>query len=213
MRELAARLTDWSGPDISVALSLVAGESGMLPPEEDAVARAIPKRRAEFAAGRRAAREALKAAGLPQTAILQGDNRAPIWPEGAIGSITHHEGLAVAAVAQTRRIKRLGIDLAEANDFPEKLRKQILKTAAERAQTDLEARVSFSAKESVFKAFFPDVRAYFGFDAVEVRPDLHQGTFTARFTRDLGPVAAGAMHHGKVLIDEACLFTLLADPA
>lgn len=210
MEGLEARLNDWAGPDISVALSIVAGEDGLLGPEPEAVARAIPKRRAEFAAGRRAARQALKAARLPENAIPQGEHRAPIWPPGTIGSISHHDGLAVACVASTDRVSRLGIDLADDSAFPARLRDQVLKTSAEQAQSGIGARINFSAKESVFKAFFPDVGAYFGFGAAEVLPDLEHETFIARLLRDLGPVPAGGTFAGQFLMEGNRLFTLLA---
>ncbi|MEM7718541.1 MAG: 4'-phosphopantetheinyl transferase superfamily protein [Pseudomonadota bacterium] len=207
---LETRLNVWVGPDIQVALSIVGNEDGMLSPEVDAIAHAIPKRRAEFAAGRRAARQALRAAGLPEAAIPQGRKRAPVWPHGTIGSISHDNGLAAACVASTGTVRRLGIDLADATAFPNRIRSQILKTPAEQSQSDIEALVTFSAKESVFKALFPDVGEYFWFDAVEVLPDLTRGTFSVRLCRDLGGHPAGMRLTGYTLRDGDRVFTLVA---
>ena len=66
---LVTRLSALVGPDVAIASSEVGSEDGLLAPEHDAIANAIPKRRAEFAAGRRAARYALASAGRASTAI------------------------------------------------------------------------------------------------------------------------------------------------
>lgn len=188
----------------------MAGEDGLIEPEPNAVTRAVPKRRAEFAAGRRAARDALRAAGLPMVAVPQGERRAPRWPEGVIGSITHDAGLALACIARSKHVARLGIDLAEATDFPDHLRKEILRTPSEDRLSGLEARIAFSAKETVFKAFYPEVQTYFGFDAVEVMPRLAENSFIIRLRRPLGACPEDAEFKGAVTILEKRLVTVLA---
>ena len=82
------------GPDAGVGYAAIEGTHGLLPEEAPAIARAIPKRQAEFAAGRRAARAALTTLGHPAQAIPVGDRRAPIWPQGTVGAITHDQGHA-----------------------------------------------------------------------------------------------------------------------
>ena len=198
--------------EMTIGVAEVTDDAGLLDPEPDAVTRAIPKRRAEFAAGRRAARLALEVAALPVVAIPQGAKRAPVWPDGVVGSITHDGDLAVACVAPTSRIKRIGIDLAEARDFPEHLRSQILLTPDEQQQNGLEARISFSAKETVFKAFFPEVGSYFGFDAVEVAPSLTAETFDVTLRRPLGRFQTGFKCRGGIVFLEDHLVTWLASP-
>lgn len=209
---LLACLQDMAGQHIRATLSPVTGDMAVLPDEQTAIAKAIPKRRAEFAAGRRAARGALAELGLGPTAIPQGLHRCPIWPTGVVGSISHDNGLAAAVVAKSDVVHRLGIDLADASGFPDHLRSQILHSASERLQSDIEARISFSAKECVFKAFYRDVEAYFGFDAVEVSPDLSRGIFDVVLTRGLGPVPVGSRFQGRCAILDKRLITLLADP-
>ncbi len=175
----------------------VTDDDGLLGTEAEAIAKAIPKRRAEFAAGRRAARAALEAAGWPHSALPQGQSRGPVWPPGIAGSISHDAGFAIAAVAQRSKIARLGIDLAEASDFPDHLRPRILTTPAERAQSGRDARVTFSAKECVFKALYEDVGQHFGFGAVEVQPALDAGTFKVTVREPLGPYASGTVFTGR----------------
>jgi 4'-phosphopantetheinyl transferase EntD len=51
-------------------------------------------------------------------------------------------------------------------------------------------RVLFSAKESVYKAWFPLMRCWLGFEEACVSIDPADGTFTARLLVD-GPVLGG----------------------
>jgi len=210
---LVTRLSALVGPDVAIASSEVGSEDGLLAPEHDAIAKAIPKRRAEFAAGRRAARRALASAGRASTAIPMGKDRAPIWPTGMVGSITHDNGLALACAAPVNSITRLGIDLAEASAFPDHLRDRILCSKAEKTVSGQDARLIFSAKEAVFKAFYPDVGGYFGFEAVEITPDIAAERFKVRLLRDLGRVESGTSFNGTALISDNRLVTLLAIPA
>lgn len=142
-----------------------------------------------------------------------GEGRAPIWPTGTVGSITHDTGLALACVAPVNRITHLGIDLTEAAAFPNHLRERILCSKAEKAASGQEARLIFSAKEAVFKAFYPDVGGYFGFEAVEITPDIAAERFKVHLLRDLGRVESGTSFDGTALISDSRLVTLLAVPA
>lgn len=81
----------------------VAGVQVALP---DDLTTAVPKRRSEFLAGRLCAAVALRGAGLPEHVGRNG--RAPIWPVGGVGSITHSRSRAIAAVS--RSLSGLGLD-------------------------------------------------------------------------------------------------------
>lgn len=72
----------------------------------DDLTSAVPKRRSEFLAGRFCAAMALRAAGLPEHVARQG--RAPVWPAGCSGSITHSQSRAIAVVST--HSSQLGID-------------------------------------------------------------------------------------------------------
>ena len=72
---------------------------GLFPEEEALVAGAVTKRREEFAAGRNAARAALAGLGPPPCPLLRAGRRAPAWPQGIVGSITHCSGFCCAVVA------------------------------------------------------------------------------------------------------------------
>lgn len=77
--------------------------------EQVLVARAVEARRREFAAARAVARAALGRLGVPPSVILRANDRAPAWPEGFVGTITHCEGCC-CAVARSAAAGVIGVD-------------------------------------------------------------------------------------------------------
>ena len=77
--------------------------------------------------------------------------------------------------------------------------------------------VLFSAKESIYKCLFPEVRAYFGFEAAwleRVEPvDSSAGRFVARLTGPLGSdLPAGLMLRGRfVCLDDVVVTSLVLE--
>lgn len=146
----------------SVATAETSGEEEsppLYPEEEAAVARAAARRRREFRAGRVCARAALRALGHPPCAIPVGPDRAPLWPEGVVGSITHTRGLCAAAVARRRDAVGLGLDAERRGAVRRELLARIC-TEEELAWMERTPAppggdwptLVFSAKESVYKA-------------------------------------------------------------
>src|SRR5947209_6322663 len=75
--------------------------SDLLPAESSTIVRAVDTRRNEFSAGRRLAHGLLCHLHVERTfPLLNGPDRAPMWPPGVVGTIAHGGGLAVVAVAQ-----------------------------------------------------------------------------------------------------------------
>lgn len=150
--------------------------------EESTLKRAIPSRLIEFRAGRTAARLALRNLGWPSVALPVGDGRAPIWPQGICGSISHSNGIAAAAVARDDRCAGLGIDLEIAADLPPDIAASVVFPADQPRGSglsrDLANAVIFSIKESIFKAQFPITGAWIDFDAASVI--LQPRKFTAQ---------------------------------
>ncbi|MDY6925445.1 MAG: phosphopantetheinyl transferase [Pseudomonadota bacterium] len=209
--DLAARLAAMLGPGAGIGWSPCEGEAGLLEDEARHLDRAVPKRRAEFAAGRRAARAALAALGHPAQAIPAGPGRAPVWPEGIAGSLTHDRDLALAAVVASG--EDIGIDLTAAEALPGETRRAILPHDAEAGLDDLAARAAFSAKESLFKALYPCIETYFGFDAAIAAPDIDAGTVVLRLTGAIGPHGPGTVFTGRVERVGGALLTTLRIPA
>lgn len=160
----------------------------LFPSEEEVVAQAVERRRREFATTRRCAREALAALGYPAAPVLPGDGGAPAWPEGVVGSITHCLGYRATVVAPRTALSTIGID-AEPNDpLPAGVLASIARPDEERAVHQLlEAaplihwdRLLFSAKESVYKAWFPLTRRRLEFDQVTITFHRVTGRFDAQ---------------------------------
>lgn len=137
---------------------------------------AVPKRRSEFARGRGAAHRALEALGRSGEPVLAGANREPLWPNGVVGSISHAAGFGVAIVAGADRTDGVGVDIEKLGDVSE-LEDQVLRPEERAWIGDLEVDQQpravlaiFSAKEAIFKAFFPRCRVLFGFETASLTP-------------------------------------------
>lgn len=153
-------------------------------PEEEGLisATAAPKVRELFRAARSSAHEALKVLdtegrGWGDLPIGRGDDRRPLWPAGTLGSLTHTEGLAMAVVARQKECLGIGIDVEKCARRPNLALVDKLCGASERAW--VEAVVDpeeqgwrllrlLSAKEAVFKTFYPLDLVYFGFLEAEL---------------------------------------------
>jgi 4'-phosphopantetheinyl transferase EntD len=203
VRRIEAAVAALFPQDVAVALcSLAAADANDLWPEERRVMTgAVPHRLDEFAAGRQAARTALAALGHPAVALPMGPDRAPIWPEGISGSISHAAGLAVAVV---RPGAPLGVDVEDDSPLPEDLW-STLTSPAERAtlppgDTGRQVRWLFAAKEALFKAQAQGARAMFGFDAVRVT--LVEHGFDAQFLVDAGTFRSGDRVQGRLALVE-----------
>jgi 4'-phosphopantetheinyl transferase EntD len=159
---------------------------------------AIPARRTEFAAGRAAAAQALAALGIT-AGVPMGDDRAPVWPAGIYGSITHTKTMALAAVTTAGAI---GIDLEPEDAVAADLWTHVLRPeecAIARQNPALATRI-FCAKEAVFKAQYPRTKLMFGFDRLLIT--LDGAGFAARFMADTGPIAAGHVWPGQLICAE-----------
>ncbi|WP_441251376.1 4'-phosphopantetheinyl transferase family protein [Kitasatospora sp. McL0602] len=176
-------------PTVAVAESFHDELPGRLYPAEEAViAQAVASRRHEFTTGRLCARLALTRLGLPPTPIPTGPSGEPCWPDGTLGSITHCPGFRAAAVTSTGRATALGIDAEPDHPLPADLldsvaspTEQALLRALERSahQPVNWGQLLFSAKESVYKAWYPQGQRVLEFSEAEVtlHPDGH---FSAR---------------------------------
>jgi 4'-phosphopantetheinyl transferase EntD len=166
------------------------GDAPLHPDEARVVAGAVEKRRRDFAAGRACARRALAELGLGDAAIPVGASREPRWPAGVVGSITHCEGYCAAVVGWADDIGSIGID-AEPDDPLDGGVAGLVCTPAERRWIEQApasvswATLMFSAKESLYKAWFPLTRRALDFCdiALEVVPEA--GQFRAHAVRPL----------------------------
>lgn len=163
-------------------------EARLLPGEGGAVERATEKRRVEFTTTRHCARLALTELGVAPVAIPTGDSREPIWPAGVIGTLTHCEGYRAAAVGRNNDFASVGIDAEPHEPLPAgslglvagtEERGHLNQLAAGHPEVHWDCAL-FSAKESVYKAWFPLARRWLGFEDVNIKFDPIFGTFTAQ---------------------------------
>ncbi len=159
----------------------------LLTEEESLVERAVPKRRLEFTTVRHLARSALARLGYGPVPLLRGEHGAPLWPEGVVGSMTHCDGYRAAAVADARVIGSLGIDAEPHAPLPDGVLDAVsLPVERTHLARLLDShpdvcwdRLLFSAKESVYKAWFPLTRSRLGFEDAELTFHPRERTFSA----------------------------------
>jgi 4'-phosphopantetheinyl transferase EntD len=150
--------------------------------EQDAVARAVARRRREFFAGRNLARIALQLLGGDSCAIPCNKDRTPLWPSGFKGSISHSEDYVMVALTGSPQILGVGIDIESAKGVDPELRDII---SQDERESSVDETVLFSAKEAVFKAVFPICREFLEFNDVAIFLDEPDGKIAARGRSDL----------------------------
>ncbi|HEX5402037.1 MAG TPA: 4'-phosphopantetheinyl transferase superfamily protein [Pseudonocardiaceae bacterium] len=194
----------------------------LLPAEEHLVEKSVLKRRREVTNARTCARRALAALGRPEVAILRGAKGEPLWPAGVVGSITHTSGYYAAAVAEASRLRSVGVDAEVHGPLPDGVLShvafgaELVSLAGLRADDDHVwwERLLFSAKESVYKSWFPLTGRWLGFEDAEVivAPD---GTFRARILIDGTAVDGGpplAAMAGRWLVRDGLVLTAITLP-
>lgn len=173
------------------------------------LANASPKRRAEFMAGRLCARHALvllqDIKSVPGMNSVQsresvldiGPDRAPIWPQDIVGSISHSDRWAATMVAKQTHYLAVGLDIERClNDDEGQRLMPALLTATERQrlallnqkQLGFMVTLTFSLKESLFKALYPLLGKPFYFEDAELIDwNNASGSARLRLVNTLGP--------------------------
>lgn len=192
-------------------------ENLLLPEEAALVSHAVGPRRAEFATARSCARRALRHFGVPDGPILRGSKHEPLWPAGFVGSITHCTGYRAAAVARASEILTLGIDAEPHDAIPAEIARRVLRAEERawlnRAPRDIHwERVIFSAKESIYKAWFPLARRWLGFEDAVIEIDDAAGRFQARLMVE-PPAPLPSRLDGRFLVEDGLVLTAIAVPA
>lgn len=180
----------------------------------------MAKRQAEFLAGRLCARAALQQLDHLDFIPAIGEDRAPVWPGHISGSITHSTGHAAAIVGHKAQWRGLGMDLENVLSLEraERLAGEIL-TADEmqrmalipREQIALLVTLTFSAKESLFKALYPIVQKRFYFEHAEVVEWSESGVVRLRLLTDLSSEwCDGTELVGQFAVADGQLLSLVA---
>ncbi len=192
----------------------------LFPGEEAAVARSVEKRRREFITARACARAACAQLGVAPSPITTGGRGEPQWPAGLVGSITHCDGYRGCAVARSTDMSTVGIDAEPDAPLPVGVLRDIARSEELPGLSALKHdvpgvhwdRLLFSAKESVYKAWYPLTKRWLGFEDAVITFGPYNGTFDARLLIS-GPVFAGrrlAGFSGRWLVDEGLVLTAVA---
>jgi 4'-phosphopantetheinyl transferase EntD len=186
-------------PDAVVAVSTRGDiEVDLFPAEAAVIGRSVEKRRREFTTVRACTRTAYERLGLAPAAVVPGEKGEPSWSAGVVGSITHCDGYRACALARASDFLTVGIDAEPNAVLPDGLLHDIarpeerpaLRELAHHAPDICWDRLLFSAKESVYKAWFPLAKRWLGFEDAIVTIDHEGGFFSARLLVP-GPVVAG----------------------
>ena len=147
-------------------------------------------RKEHYRSGRICAGEVLSKLGtLGQPVLRDPQTREPLWPEGISGAITHSGKWAAAAAGKTSDVSGIGIDLEDLErQVDSRISRHVCipeeqKWLQECGEDFLEQnlKIIFSAKESIFKAFFPYTRTYLHFHDARI---LMEQTLFQKFKSD-----------------------------
>ena len=151
--------------------------------------------------------------------LLRGEKREPLWPAGIAGAISHNNDTALCAAQHERGAGGVGIDVE--TQMPsvraEELWSGIVNEnecqwLRQRPQPfNLLLTLVFSAKESLFKALYPQVRCYFDFmDARIVGLDMQAQTFELELLTTLTPrCQAGRRFKGRFWLQGDAVTTFI----
>jgi 4'-phosphopantetheinyl transferase EntD len=212
-RAFLQRRTSWrdmtiriflSNPDVvAMCAGIDALETELLDDELIIVRSAVLSRQHEFAAGRSIARMCLAQLGCVGRSIPRHVSRAPIWPAGFVGSISHCHDTVGAAVARVEDHLSIGFDIEASNAVKPDLFEEILTDHEIRGMgNDLNssaASLIFSCKEAVYKAVHPLADEEFGFGDVTIT--LAGNRFTAQGDPNLE--SEGLIHQGQGYIEHS----------
>ena len=171
-------------------------EFRLAPEEAEIIAGKVSaRRREEFTLGRACAHQALiELAQTPGVVALPMPTesgrvshtlgrvgRAPDWPKGVVGAITHSHGAAAAAVARGEHYLGVGLDIEPESESLHRVASRICRPEELKALDGLPEpmrmawlAVTFSIKESIFKALNPATGIYLGFQDALVYQNVEQ---------------------------------------
>jgi enterobactin synthetase component D len=195
---------------VIAGVQLPAGTAGKDPVTDDVLARLHPEearvardlsgyRQVEWTGGRLAWHAAAARLGFGMAPLLAGSEREPLAPEGLSVSVSHKRDLAVALVGDAAR-GSVGVDLERDADASADIGARILRPEELAAiegldESDRAAAIllRFSVKEATYKAIFPRLRRFVGYQEARVDVADGGGISVRLFLKDgAGPLALEA---------------------
>jgi 4'-phosphopantetheinyl transferase EntD len=196
----------FGGPVVVAASVLSLADDGLYPEERAYIQAAVAKRRAEFATARILARKALATLGAAPVALVPKPDRAPVWPSGYTGSISHCANYCAVAVARSSDVRSLGLDVEDLRELDRSMLDLVLTPGERRwlrAQPDalqpMLPIVIFSAKEAYYKCQYPITHGFLDFQDVELSIEWEAGRFEAQIRKEGWPAAVARLA-GRLLV-------------
>jgi 4'-phosphopantetheinyl transferase EntD len=204
------------GAEIGLPYPMVGGEEAF-------IARAVERRRAQFAAVRYCARQCLAQFGFHDPAVLPDEHGAPQRPAGVKGSMTHVDIYCAAALTNDPGVASVGMDAERHRPLPNGVldhvsspaERRLLEGAATAGGLPVDlGTVLFSAKEAVYKAWYPLMRRWLGFHDVHVELDPKALAFQAALLKEPVLVAGSAVMalQGRFTYDSEVVITAIVVP-
>lgn len=177
-----------------------------------------PNRKNEFLQGRLCASKAHElCTGRELLSLSVNQDRSPAWPSDVVGSISHNQYWVGAAVANHKDLVGVGIDFEVIGRTKLELAKQIrsegdIKKHPKLSDEEL-LTIIFSCKESLYKALYPSVKKFFGFEDAALREiDLVSGAFTIDLLTQLSlkfGINSHQSFNGRLALDNRNCLTVL----
>jgi 4'-phosphopantetheinyl transferase EntD len=195
-------------------------ESGLYSEEKAYVATAVERRRREFTAGRNCARVALRMLGVEACPIPVGSRRAPVFPAGISGTITHTNDYCAASVALHSVVGSIGIDAESNTPLSPGVHSLIMGSDELASIAGLPRHNSvhwdtlvFSAKEAFYKASFRLCKVELDFLDVHVTVLPDDGWYELRLLRfDLPNYFTEQRFVGRYVFDAHRVYTAMVLP-
>ncbi len=187
--------------------------SALHPIEQQHIKDAVLKRRQEFSTGRVCAHSALGNLGQTSDAILAGEKREPIWPDGVVGSISHSGNCCVAGVSTDPNVLSIGLDVETREGVSKGVRDLVctceeLEALEENKDNPELWKLIFSAKESIYKSLYPVLKCWISFSQASLYFDFNAMTYTVVMDESLNiPDDILQNMHGRFVVSEDYLFT------
>ena len=172
------------------------------------------KRLADFSTGRYCAIKALEQLGIHDAVIPIGEDRAPIWPEGIVGSISHCDSLIGAIVAKSSDHISLGLDIEEIGRvtldlwdlvFTENEKNYLSGLSDENKH--VQSTAIFSIKEAFYKFQYPITKTFLDFLEVEV--DLPGFKHINVLSDNVINVSSIRGHKSLYIIENKCIVSFI----
>lgn len=127
--------------------------------EANCIADSTPRRRAQFVAGRDAARQVMIALGRSACSVGCGDGGEPLFPADLRGSISHTRELAIALIGEASEYCSVGVDIDDSRPLGEaaasgvtwKSEVALIQQVMNLAAASEAQNFALSAKEAIFK--------------------------------------------------------------